>query len=70
MKYNWVLMKQDYITGDIVLLRDFFQKFYGKYAPSDDSISRNTKGWKEERDKYQLELSKRMNELVLEKQTK
>ena len=70
MKYDWPLMRQDYIVGDIADIQVFFKEVFGKFAPTKESIRKNTKGWEKDRHEYQTALKKRLNDIVVEKQTK
>jgi len=51
-KYNWGLLRQEFMTSEYLEVTAFFRQEYGKEIEKNGTIGRKTKGWVEEKKKF------------------
>ena len=64
-KYNWKALEKEYLLGDYKSINAFLKE---KNIPRNGSTNKSTKGWKEKKQKKEIQKSNKIVEKVIEKQ--
>lgn len=66
-KYNWALMKQEFMTSEHLEATGFLRAEYGLEHCKSNSARKKTKGWSEEKKEFAKEIYRQTMESVAEK---